>query len=103
MLSDARNCFSSSDQSWVEPALGDHVLEVGARRREDAVIAVELPIGEPEAVVGARVEPAAIVLLGTVTQDRRGGADIVGDAVDELEQIVAAGVEDRVAFLQAGR
>jgi len=54
-----------------EPALGDHVLEVGARSRDDAVIAVELPIGELEAVVGARVEPAAIVLLGTVTQDSK--------------------------------
>ena len=83
-----------------EPALGDHLLEVGARRREDAVIAVELPIGEPEAVVGARVEPAEIVLLRAVAQDRRSGADIVGDAVDELEQIVGPGIEHRFAFFQ---
>ena len=76
-----------------QSALGDHVLEVGARRGEDAVIAVELPIGEPEAVVGARVEPAEIVILGTLSQDRRGRADIVGDTVDELQQIVAARVE----------
>ncbi len=65
-----------------------------------AIGAVELAIGEPEAVVGARIEPA-IVALRLSAQDVCGRAEVAGDAVDETRQIVGAGVEDHLAFQQA--
>ena len=85
-----------------EAALLDDVGEVDAGRGENAVIGVELAVSEPEAVVGAGVEPAAVIVLGPFAQDRRGGADILGDAIDELEQVVGAGVEHRIAASRAG-
>jgi hypothetical protein len=69
-------------------------------RGEDAVIAIELAVGEPEAVVGPGVEPTAVIFLGPVAQDRRGRPDIVGDAVNEDEKVVTASVENRLALLK---
>jgi hypothetical protein len=81
--------------------LGDYALKISMRAAQHAVIAVELSIREPESVISARVEPTSIILLGAVTQDCRGSAKIVGNAVDELKQIVGTGVEDRIS--EAGR
>src|SRR5262245_20274610 len=85
-----------------QPALGDHAAKIGVRRSENAVVAVELAIGEPKAVVGAGIEPAAVIFLGSVAQNRGGRADIVGDAVNEDEKIVAERVEHGLAFLESG-
>src|SRR5262245_60192475 len=60
-----------------QPALGDHAAKIGVRRSENAVVAVELAIGEPKAVVGAGIEPAAVIFLGSIAQNRGGRTDIV--------------------------
>src|SRR4029453_5049451 len=77
------------------------VSKVGMCTAENTVISVELPIGEPESVVSARVEPAAIVFLRPVTQDCRGSAKVGGNAVNKLKQIVSTSVKDRIAFFES--
>ena len=72
-----------------EAARGDHRVEVRAGRLQQAVVAVELAIGEPEAVVGARVEPAGIVGLSLLAQNVGSGAEVAGDAIDEARREVA--------------
>src|SRR5690606_21793323 len=62
----------------------------------------ERAIGEPEAVVGAEVEPAAAVAFGTLAQDRGGRANVTRNTIEELHQIVGAAVEDGITALQAG-
>src|SRR4029453_11113731 len=77
------------------------VSKVGMCTAENTVISVELPIGEPESVVSARIEPAAIVFLRPVSQDCRGSAKVVGNAVNKLKQIVSTSVKDRIAFFES--
>jgi hypothetical protein len=84
-----------------KPALNDYVSKVGTCTAENTVISVELPIGEPESVVSARIEPAAIVFLRLVTQDCRGSAKVVGNAVNKLKQIVSTSVKDRISFFES--
>src|SRR5690606_18159902 len=86
----------------VERTLGNHVTEISASSVQQAVITIELAIGEPEAVIGAEVEPAAIMVFGPLAQDRGGGANVASDAIQELHQVVGAGVEYGIATLQAG-
>src|SRR6185312_16643549 len=57
---------------------------------------------EPEPVVGPEVEPAGVRGVDAGAQDIGGRADVAGDAVEELHQIVGAGVEGDLAFLDAG-
>src|SRR5690606_17273843 len=81
-----------------EIAVADRVLEVDARCRQDAVIAVELAVGEPEAVVGTAVEPAGTIVLRTGPENVGSIAEVVGNAVEEFEQVVGAAVEGRLAL-----
>src|SRR5690606_21741336 len=83
-------------------ALLDHLAKVGVGGLEQAVVTVELAVGEPEAVIGAEVEPAAVVVFRPLAQDRRGGAEIARNAVEELHEVVGAAVEDRLAALKTG-
>lgn len=78
-------------------ALADDLREVRSGGGKHAVISVELAISEPETVVGAGVEPAAIIIFRTLAQNCRGGTDIAGDAVDELDEVVGTGIEDGLA------
>lgn len=64
---------------------------------QHAVITIELAIGEPETVVGASVEPAAIIVFRTLAQNGRCRTDIAGNAVDELDEVIGAGIEDGLA------
>src|SRR5690606_30969840 len=86
----------------VERTLGNHIAEISTRSVQQAVITIELAIGEPEAVIGAEVEPAAIMVLRPLPQDRGGGANVASNAVQELHEVVGAGVEHGIATLQAG-
>ena len=86
----------------LDAARPDDSLEIRARRRKNAVLGVELAVGEPETVVRAGIEPAVVVEFRTLAQDRRGGAKVVGQTVEQLDQVVRATVEDRVACLQRG-
>src|SRR5690606_32979811 len=85
-----------------EIALGDDGREVGTGRDKNAVIRIELTIGEPEAVVGAQIEPAGVRRFYALAQDVRGRADVAGDTVEELHEVVGARIEGRLAFLEAG-
>ena len=82
--------------------MNDYVPKVGPCTAENTVISVELPIGEPESVVSPRIEPAAIVFLRAVSQDCRGSAKVIGNAVNKLKQIVGTSIEDRIAFFEVG-
>ncbi len=70
-------------------------------RAQQTIIGVKLAIGEPEAVVGARIEPARMIIFGAVLQDRGGGAQIACNAVNELDQIIGAGIEGRLTVFAA--
>ena len=79
-----------------QAALGNHVFEIGTGCRQDAVIAIELTVGEPEAVVGARVEPAAIVVFRTLAKDRRGVADGLKERDDADSLAIAAWIREEL-------
>ncbi len=63
------------------------------RPHQDRVVGIKLPVGEPEAVIGACIEPAAMMVLRAVRENIGGATEIVGDAVDELDQVVGAAIE----------
>src|SRR4029453_13189530 len=84
-----------------KPALNDYVSKGSAFTAQNPEISVELPIGEPKSVVSARIEPAAIVFLRPVSQDCRGSAKVVGNAVNKLNKIVSQSVKDRIAFFES--
>jgi hypothetical protein len=60
-----RSCCSVCCQSGPMPRALITASKSAPAAMQDAVVAVELAVGEPEPIVGARVEPAAIVAFWT--------------------------------------
>lgn len=77
----------------VEVLLGQNAAEIRMCGAQQAVIGIELTIGEPETVICTRIEPAGVVILGTVLEDGRSRTEVACDTVDKLDQIVGAGIE----------
>src|SRR5262249_20684021 len=78
-------------------AFRDHLRKVGLRSGKDRVVGIKLAISKPEPIVRTGIEPTAMVVLRTVRKHIRRAAEIIGDAINELNQVVGTAVEDRVA------
>lgn len=55
----------------VEVLFGKNATEIRMCCAQQAVIGIELAVGEPETVIRTRIEPASMIVLGAVLEDGR--------------------------------
>ena len=49
--------------------LSQNTAEIRMGSTQQTVIGIELAIGEPEAIIGTRIEPTGMIVFGTILED----------------------------------